>query len=59
MKDPKENSRFPKACYDNGMTYNEIILSVLYHAMRIYKKNLIPIIVPYSNLKLSAKKQNK
>jgi len=36
IPDPKENSRFPKACYMAGMTYNEIILSVLEAAMKRY-----------------------
>jgi D-alanine-D-alanine ligase len=37
IPDPKENSRFPKACYTAGMTYNEIVLSVLEAAMKRYK----------------------
>jgi D-alanine-D-alanine ligase len=36
IPDPKENSRFPKACYTAGMTYGEIILSVLEAAMKRY-----------------------
>jgi D-alanine-D-alanine ligase len=36
IPDPKENSRFPKACYAARMTYNEIILSVLETAMKRY-----------------------
>jgi D-alanine-D-alanine ligase len=36
IPDPKENSRFPKACYTAGMTYNEIILSILEAAMKRY-----------------------
>jgi D-alanine-D-alanine ligase len=36
IPDPKENSRFPKACYAAGMTYNEIILSILESAMKRY-----------------------
>jgi D-alanine-D-alanine ligase len=39
IPDPKENSRFPKACYTAGMTFNDIILSVLDAAMRRYQKN--------------------
>ncbi len=34
IPDPKENSRFPKACYAAGMTYNEIILSILNTAVK-------------------------
>jgi D-alanine-D-alanine ligase len=37
IPDPKENSRFPKACYAAGMTYNQIILSILESAMKRYK----------------------
>ncbi|MDI6826426.1 MAG: D-alanine--D-alanine ligase [Candidatus Aenigmarchaeota archaeon] len=36
IPDPKENSRFPKACYSAGMTYDEIILSILEAAMKRY-----------------------
>jgi len=36
IPDPKENSRFPKACYAAGMTYNEIILSILEAAKKRY-----------------------
>jgi D-alanine-D-alanine ligase len=42
IPDPKENSRFPKACYTAGMTYNEIILSVLEAAMKRYNI-MIPV----------------
>jgi D-alanine-D-alanine ligase len=34
--DPKENSRFPKACYAAGMSYDEIIGSVLKSAAERY-----------------------
>jgi KamA family protein/D-alanine--D-alanine ligase len=34
IPDPKENSRFPRACYTEGMSYNEIILTVLTQAMK-------------------------
>lgn len=37
IPNPKENSRFPKACYAAGMTYDEIILSILETAMKRYK----------------------
>jgi len=37
IPDPKENSRFPKACYTDGMKYDEIILSILEAAMKRYK----------------------
>jgi D-alanine-D-alanine ligase len=56
IPDPKENSRFPKACYTDGMTYNEIILSILSNAMKRYKKNAIPLTVSYSTHKIAAKK---
>lgn len=36
MPDPKENSRFPKACYAAGMTYEDIITSILFTAMKRY-----------------------
>jgi len=36
MPDPKENSRFPKACYTLGMTYEDIITSILFAAMKRY-----------------------
>ena len=36
IPDPKENSRFPKACYTAGMTFNEAILSILDVAMKRY-----------------------
>jgi D-alanine-D-alanine ligase len=39
IPDPKENSRFPKACYVSGMTFNEIILSILNVAIERYNKN--------------------
>jgi D-alanine-D-alanine ligase len=35
--DPKENSRFPKACYTAGMSYDEIIWAVLDAAVRRYE----------------------
>jgi D-alanine-D-alanine ligase len=38
IPDPKENSRFPKACYATGMTFNQIILSILEAAMKRYDK---------------------
>jgi D-alanine-D-alanine ligase len=36
IPDPKENSRFPKACYAAGMSYDQIILSILRAAMKRY-----------------------
>ncbi|MEM5792926.1 MAG: ATP-grasp domain-containing protein [Candidatus Aenigmatarchaeota archaeon] len=39
IPDPKENSRFPKSCYALGMTYNEIILSILDAAMKRFGMN--------------------
>ena len=36
MPDPKDNSRFPKACYAAGMSYEDIITSVLFSAMKRY-----------------------
>lgn len=38
IPNPKENSRFPKACYTAGMTFNEIILSILNAAIKRYDK---------------------
>jgi D-alanine-D-alanine ligase len=38
IPDPKENSRFPKACYVAGMTFNQIVLSILEAAMKRYNK---------------------
>ncbi len=38
IPDPKENSRFPKACYASGMTFNEIVLSILNVAIKRYHK---------------------
>jgi len=35
--DPKENSRFPKACYTAGMSYKEIIGRILFSAIERYK----------------------
>jgi len=35
--DPKENSRFPKACYTAGMSYREIIGRILFSAIERYK----------------------
>ncbi len=37
MPDPKENSRFPKSCYTAGMTYDEMIMTILSEAMKRYK----------------------
>jgi len=36
MPDPLENSRFPKACYALGMSYDKIINTVLNEAMKRY-----------------------
>ncbi|MBN2052460.1 KamA family radical SAM protein [Candidatus Woesearchaeota archaeon] len=36
MPDPLENSRFPKACYTAGMSYEKIINTVLSEAMKRY-----------------------
>ncbi|MBN2422838.1 KamA family radical SAM protein [Candidatus Woesearchaeota archaeon] len=36
MPDPKENSRFPKACFAAGMSYDDIILEILNSAMKRY-----------------------
>lgn len=35
--DPKEDSRFPKACYTAGMSYREIIGRILFSAIERYK----------------------
>lgn len=36
IPDPKENSRFPRACFTAGMSYNEIILTILKEGMNRY-----------------------
>lgn len=36
MPDPKSNSRFTRACYAAGMTYNEMILEILNAALMRY-----------------------
>jgi lysine 2,3-aminomutase len=36
IPDPKENSRFPRACYAAGMSYNDMILAILNTAMERY-----------------------
>jgi len=36
MPDPLDNSRFPKSCYTAGMTYDDIIKTVLSEAMKRY-----------------------
>jgi len=36
MPDPLENSRFPKACFTAGMTYDEIINSILVESLKRY-----------------------
>lgn len=35
--DPEENSRFPRACYAAGMSYDEIIWAIIDAAMRRYE----------------------
>lgn len=45
--DPKENSRFPKACYAAGMSYEDIITAVLFSAMNRYglvEKRLVSLV---------------
>lgn len=34
IPDPRENSRFPRACFTAGMTYDQMVLEVLHTAMR-------------------------
>ena len=34
IPDPRENSRFPRACFTAGMTYDRMVLEVLHTAMR-------------------------
>jgi D-alanine-D-alanine ligase len=36
IPDPKQNSRFPKACYTAGMTYEEIIKNIMDSAFKRY-----------------------
>lgn len=43
MPDPKENSRFPKSCYALGMTYDEIIITILNEAIERYESKGIKI----------------
>jgi D-alanine-D-alanine ligase len=50
MPDPLENSRFPKACFTAGMTYDEIIMAITTEAMK--RQGLIQI---KSDLNKSAK----
>jgi D-alanine-D-alanine ligase len=37
IPDPKENSRFPRAAFTAGMTYNQVINEVLNHALKRFK----------------------
>jgi len=39
IPNPEENSRFPKACYAAGMTYNQIIGRILEEAIKRTGKN--------------------
>ncbi len=43
MPDPKMNSRFPKSCYAAGMTYDQIIQTILNSALKRYNLLLDPI----------------
>jgi D-alanine-D-alanine ligase len=36
MPDPLENSRFPKACFTAGMSYDDIIMAITAEAMKRY-----------------------
>ncbi|MEM4397761.1 MAG: hypothetical protein QW757_04020, partial [Candidatus Woesearchaeota archaeon] len=36
MPDPLENSRFPKACFTAGMSYDDIIINILFEAFKRY-----------------------
>ncbi len=39
IPDPKENSRFPKAAYASGYTYDSLINEILEHAVKRTRKN--------------------
>jgi len=39
IPDPEENSRFPKACYAAGMSYEEMILAILDAGLKRYNIN--------------------
>lgn len=39
IPDPKQNSRFPRACFTSGMTYNDMILEILDTALKRHKLN--------------------
>ncbi len=43
MPDPKMNSRFPRSCYAAGMTYDQIIQTILNSALKRYNLLLDPI----------------
>ncbi len=43
MPDPKMNSRFPKSCYAAGMSYDDIILTILNSALKRYNLHLDPV----------------
>jgi D-alanine-D-alanine ligase len=43
MPDPKKNSRLPRSCYAAGMTYDDIILTILDSAMKRYNLLLGPV----------------
>jgi len=41
IPDPRENSRFPKAAYAAGYTYEKLINEILHHAIeRVGKKHM-------------------
>ncbi|MFH2021530.1 MAG: ATP-grasp domain-containing protein [archaeon] len=54
MPDPLENSRFPKSCYSAGMTYEELVNTVLLEAMERYGliKKVAPQIKNASKMKI-------
>ena len=39
IPDPKQNSRFPRACFTAGMTYEQMILTILNTALKRYGLN--------------------
>jgi lysine 2,3-aminomutase len=43
MPDPKMNSRFPRSCFAAGMTYDQIILTILNSALKRYNLLLDPV----------------
>ncbi|MFH0701629.1 MAG: ATP-grasp domain-containing protein [Candidatus Woesearchaeota archaeon] len=43
IPDPAMNSRFPKACYTAGMTYDQMILAILNTGLKRYNLPILPL----------------